>query len=153
MTPKEFKSQFKTIQILHFTLILSLVVISTTLYLLYNQQIPATNVGFAYVTSLIFIIGMGGSQFVFNRGLSTLQRKDDLHTKLSGYRSASILRYSLIEGSGLLSAVIYYLSGNYYLLLLIALAAAYLVMIRPTVPQFVQTCPLTSKQQAIVEEL
>lgn len=86
---------------------------------------------------LLIVLMVGGASFiasrtVFEKQLAQARTKTDQSEQLDAYKTASILRYALLEAPAFLAAVLFLLSGSLTLLLVGVGILAYMVTIRPS---------------------
>ncbi len=86
---------------------------------------------------LLAVLIVGGGSFVasrtvFEKQVSDARAKSDITDKLDAYKTASLLRYALLEAPAFLAAILFLLSGSITLLLAGVGILAYMVTIRPS---------------------
>ncbi|MBX2845781.1 MAG: hypothetical protein KTR13_06150, partial [Saprospiraceae bacterium] len=72
---------------------------------------------------------------------------DSIGAKFTTYRSASIIRYALLEGPSLVNSVFYLLTGNPIHLYIALAGVAVLFLSRPSLQQFVSDTRLTGDER------
>ncbi len=115
-----FKQYLAVLRILHLALVATVVVFGA---LVHFMLLPMTDFqsekNSGLFTSLsagyiVFAVIIG--QWLFSKQLNKAKDSIDLSDKLNSYRSASIIRWALLEGAILATLVFYLLSGNFVLL-------------------------------------
>jgi len=152
MTSQELKINFKSLKILHAALILGALSTLTIFLFLLEPSSNQENRILLIVPPVILIFGLMASQFMFKKTLSALKREDDLMTKFTTFRSASVLRFALVEGPTLINVVFTFLTGNRYLAIGALVGVGYLILIRPTKQQLMDELKATSDQLSIIEQ-
>ena len=131
-----FKTYFKTLQIIHFALLGSqLMLIGVFALLIHYHIVEIDNnfpTNFIYITLLLPALGVIGSNFLFKTLLKRIPDNAPIKEKLASYQSALFVRYAVLEMPTLLLLVLYFLCGNQFLILAALLAAAYFFMMKPS---------------------
>ena len=86
-----------------------------------------------YMILLAPILGLGGivlGKRLFDQKVVELQNISDLHEKLQGYRAASILKFSLVEGPALVAVVLGMFNENFYYILVAGALLIYFFTLR-----------------------
>lgn len=111
---------FSIIPMIYGTLILG--VLGFLIYAL--VKVPITNFNYAdgtifmYMSPIFFIVGVLLSNFLFKSQIKKIKPTDFLFSKLTKYQGANIMRGAPLEASGLMATVAFYLTENYYYLIL-----------------------------------
>jgi hypothetical protein len=87
---------------------------------------------FMYVVPVFIIGGYLGGKMLFKRSMKAAQNKAALSEKLAEYRSASIVRYALLEGPSMLALISYLITGELSFLVMAAFIIAIFLTIIPT---------------------
>lgn len=82
-----------------------------------------------FIATLAMAFFMG--PFLYKKLLGQATGKP-LAVKLNQFKSAIIVRYALLEGASMFGIVIYFLSGNFFYLLISGLIIVYFFTLRPT---------------------
>ena len=131
-----FKTYFKTLQIIHFALLSGqLVVMAVFTFLIRYHLVEPDNsfpTNFIYITLLLPALGVIGSNFLFKTLLKRISDHAPIKEKLASYKGALLVRYAVLEMPTLLLLVLYFLCGNQFLILAALLAAAYFFMMKPS---------------------
>jgi len=106
------------------------------------------------VVALILAAGLPAIGFsMFNKRLAAIEPGADLKAKLDSYKSATILRWALIEAPALFSIVCFLLTGNYaYTALAVALIFLFAAT-NPSKTKVVFQLKLSDKEVAAIENL
>ena len=100
-----------------------------------------------YGVPLAAIGGMVLGYLIFSQQLKAFKKLDTLQARLSGYLTACLTRYALLEGPGFLAIVAYGTSGNTaYLVVALALWIA-LFLLYPTAERAIQDLELPPHMQ------
>ena len=96
-----------------------------------NMDFSRPNDLFIYIVPLVALAGYFLSTFIFRKILDGLHHKKSLQEKLTGYLTASLTKFALLEGPALLSFFAY-LKSNHPLYVLIGISlVVYLFFQRP----------------------
>src|SRR3569833_2407158 len=107
---------------------------------------------FYVVVAVMVAGGIGASFAVFNSRLQVVKQKYSLTEKLQGYRAAVIMRYALLEGPGLFSIIVYFLTGDIRVLVATAVIIALMLYIRPSREKLIADLELSSSEAAIMND-
>ncbi|WP_291867459.1 hypothetical protein [Maribacter sp.] len=131
MQPKSF---LKTLSFLHLSLVIGLILFAGIAYSQSNSITvePAPKSFFLYLVPIVAIIGYFGSQFVFKKMLLTIKLNTTLEEKLKKYKSASHIKFFLIEIPALVSIYAFYTTNNALPLVIAVCLIAYLYVQKPS---------------------
>lgn len=87
---------------------------------------------FVFIIPVLALGGFFGGYLVFKKQKYALRTKEILQQKMSGYQTALITRFTLIQVPSLFSIIAYILSGNVFFLFVTAILAIYFIFLRPT---------------------
>ncbi len=85
-----------------------------------------------FIVPLLAIVGIFAGNYLYENNIKGLASKNTLREKLSGFQSASIIKYALLEGPALLGIVDFMKDGNQYFLIISLILLAWLIAQRPT---------------------
>lgn len=131
------KQTLTTLQVLFFGLLAGPAMLMAVAYILHQTG------GFTPVlldleeVLLLAVLMVGGGSFVasrtmFEKQVADARAKSDVSNKLDAYKTASVLRYALLEAPAFLAAVLFLLSGSITLLFAGIGILVYMVTIRPS---------------------
>ena len=92
---------------------------------------------FKYIIPSAAIIAIFLSNFLFKNQLNSITENAEIKEKLVKYQSASIVKYAVLEGTALLSVVIYSSTTNFLYLLIALGMLLYLILQRPTLSKII----------------
>ena len=136
-TKQTSKDYFKTLTIVHMALVGGIVFFSFTMEFLILNGINSTEMSelsttFLYVVSGFVAFGFIASYLIYRKRVRDLKDESELINKMTGYRSAFIVRLALLEGPAFFTIVIVFLTGNSLFLLFAGLIVGYMIYLRPT---------------------
>ncbi|ASV32290.1 hypothetical protein CJ263_19815 [Maribacter cobaltidurans] len=111
-----------------------------------NAEMDSSN-PFLYLVPIFAIVGYFGSQFIFKKMISSVNKDVSLENKLKTYQTASIIKYALLEGPAFFAIVAYSLTGNALPLVIAICLVLYLAVQRPNLHKLMDTLPLTSDEK------
>lgn len=156
-SPTSSADYFRSLTILHASLTLGQVLMAAVIYFFVNAEeaaitgVKATGQSWIYIIGGLTIIGVLMSAQLFSLKIKALREVKDLQEKLSGYRTALILRYALLEVPSLLAIVGYLLTNNLLLLVFSGLITLLLIIYRPTKERLITDLDLSPSEQALLE--
>jgi hypothetical protein len=135
--PQTSKDYFRTLQIIFFALIAGQVVFCLIVFFLirtgdFNAELQDLKNIFFIIVPVFVIGGYLGGRMLFKNSMKAAQNKAALSEKLEDYRSASIVRYALLEGPSMLAIISYLLTGEISFLVMAAFIIAIFFTILPT---------------------
>jgi hypothetical protein len=93
------------------------------------------------------VIGFAASHFLYNFQMSKLDANIDLRKKLPKYIGVLLIRSACMELPALLASVIFFLTGNYYLLFIPLFTAIVFILLSPTVTSVSEDLKLSDKER------
>ena len=150
-------NDFKTLQVLHYAMLIGMTMFSAIAVFIIVSRGPlrphdASLERTLQVVALVVAVGAVAAGFMlFNNKLSGIQAIGDVKERMAAYRGAAIVRWALIEGPVLLSAICFMMTGNYaFLALAIALILVF-AAVRPSKAMVVYQLQLTGTEIAELE--
>lgn len=148
LTPKVFLT---TLQTLHLTFSIAPLFLCVMAYLRANDKYlnmwDESNPFFLIVPT-IAIGGLYAGNFIFKKKLTELDAVASLRSKLTGYQTASIFKWALLEAPALFSMVAFIQSGNQMFLIITVVLVGYLLTQRPTKDKVIEHLNLDMQAQS-----
>jgi hypothetical protein len=145
----------KVLSIIHLALCSGVFIFSFIMFSKTNSTeiiLDNSNDIFKYIIPSAAIIAIFLSNFLFKNQLNSISENADIKEKLIKYQSASIIKYAVLEGTALLSVVIYSSTTN-FLYLLIALGMLfYMILQRPTASKIIADLNLKGNEKQDFEK-
>jgi hypothetical protein len=131
------KQTLTTLQVLFFGLLAGPAMLMAVAYILHQTGgfIPVLVDLEEILLLAVLMVGAGSfvaSRMVFERQVTEARSKSDVSEQMDAYKTASILRYTLLESPALLAGVLFLLSGSITLLMVGIGILAYMVTVRPS---------------------
>ena len=120
----------KALQIVHRAMLLGMILFAAiSFFLSYTGNFPPSlqsyNEVFQVIAVLLSLAGFFLGNFLFKKKILSLRELNNLTSKLSGYRAASLIQWALLEAPALFAVICFLLVGNFAFL---ALAAALVLL-------------------------
>jgi hypothetical protein len=146
--PTNLKELYNSIKILPLALIAGLCMISGIMIYLKQGQDATDNFGeiFVIVIALIAAAGFVLGSFLFRKRIADSMGKTMIE-KLVIYRQATIIRFALLEGPGILSIILFFLSGNYLYMIITGAMVLFMILNKPTDDMIAQHLMLTEEDK------
>ena len=151
--PKDF---IRSLQIIHFVLLLVIIVFGAYAALNANEQLFFSykeDKAFLYLAILIAFIGNLSSKFLFSKLINQIPDNANLLQKASKYSIAHIFRMAMLEFPALMCIIFVMKSNNSFYYILVGILVLMILAIYPTKNKFVKNVTLTSKEKSIIEKL
>lgn len=139
----------KTLSIIHAALLASLAGFALFCYFQvgsFEANMSETNL-FIYLVPVAAAAGYFLSQSIFRKQVQGISNNQPLSQKLAKYQIATLIKYALLEGPGILAVIAYYLSGNALHLVIAIALIVYLFVQRPTKEKIKTDLPLSYEEE------
>lgn len=147
ITPNKF---IKTLSIIHLALMMGPVLFGFVTY----SQSKNSFQGFSSTEDIFFIIipivalsGIFMGNLLFNKLVKSAIKADGLKSKLTGFQTASLIRYALIEGPAFLGVIAFQITENLTYLYIAAFLILFLYLLRPTKDKIERGLELKGKEK------
>lgn len=155
-TKQTSKEYFKTLSILHLALTIGLISIGLVGFYLIISGIMSNNMTelnmiFYYVNSILILVGLFGSNWIYKNKLNGLKGENVLKTKMTNYRGVLIFRYAFLEGPAFFAFVSALLTGNLLFLAFTGLVIIFMIYWRPTISSVIADLELNQQEISIIE--
>jgi hypothetical protein len=149
------QSYFRALTILHAALMVGQIMIAGVFYFVKLNEPSVAGVAapgqfWVYIAGGVTILGVLASTSLFSAKLSQVRGLPTLSQKLTDYRKALILRYTLLEGPALVALLGYFITHNVLLLIFPGLLLLLLLQYRPTREKAIMDLELSTSEQALV---
>jgi hypothetical protein len=155
-TQQNFKQYFFILRILHLSMLGAVVVLGLVAHFV---LIPAPDFKpnengalFVNIAAAYLAIAVAVSYWLFGLRVQAAKQQISLSDKLNTYRSATIIRYALIEGSALLVVVFYLLTANLVLLGIAGIGLVVLALHHPNPVKLKMDLDLSPVELARLED-
>jgi hypothetical protein len=129
------KSYLRTFTLIHSALVAGVLIPGVLMFMqTKNQELLLSFSGdtMFFVVPFMAIAGILAGNYLYGNIINGLASKSTLKEKLNGFQSASVIKYSLLEGPAFLGIVAFMNGGNQYFLIIAMLLVGWLILQRPT---------------------
>ena len=106
---------------------------------------------FTYMLVLVVIAGFSAAHFLYNFQLSRVDRSLSLQKKMPKYLGVLLVRSACLELPGLFATIVFFMTGNFYLLLIPIFIAVVFFLLRPTPAIIAEDLNLSSEERRLLE--
>ena len=120
------EAKIKTLQIIHFALLIGATIAYFIMGDLLNMRTPkleGENLYFIFIPAITVLL----SNFLFKKNISKINKKDQLEIIIANYQTASLIRWAILEAGAFIILILKPELIVFGLLLLL-----YLLLVRPT---------------------
>ncbi len=153
------RAYFRTLRILHLALIMGQVVFAMMVFVIKLVSIsetvsltPELQDLLRYILPGLALLGTGLSWLLFSSRIKALKELTDPAAQYTGYRSACVLRYAILEAPSLIALVGFTLSNDYTFMAIPALIILVFILIRPTKAALISHLQPGYEQQLLLED-
>ena len=147
ITPNNF---LKTFKILHLALLIGMLFFGVVVYMQNDSWeltfFDAEDV-FLYLSPVLAIGGIVVGNIIFKKFIEKARLQPTLNLQLQGFQSASVIKYSLVEGPALFSLVSAMISSNLFFFIIAGVLSGYLFSLRPTKDKIVNQLKLNHEMK------
>jgi len=151
--PKDF---IKSLQIIHFALLMGAIVFAAYVSIQLNEQLIfsySNDKAFLYIAITISFVGNLMSKSLFIKLIKKIPEDADLLQKASKYSTAHIFRVAMLEFPALMCIIFVMQSNNSFYFILVGVLLLMMLAIFPSKSKFTNEVSLTTKEKSILEKL
>lgn len=144
------KTYLNTLIFIHSAMLLGILSFTVFIYATgegFLVDFPKDHNTFVYLVPTIAILSYFISNYVFGKQLKDLTKPNSLKNKLVLYLQACVVRFSFIEGSAILSTIVFRLDNHIFYLVISLLLILYLFKLRPTKKKIIIDLKLSLEEQ------
>lgn len=152
---QNFAQYFRALQILFFALLIGQISVVIVLYLTYEPRESDASqdvTTFKLALTILLALLAGISFFMNRKKLESARAQTTLKEKLSDYRAASILKWAPLEGGALISAVLFFVTGNVFFLGFATMMIVFFATQFPSRQRIINDLDLTATEQIILDD-
>jgi len=145
-----------TLDLLLFAMMLGPVVILSVAIYMVNSDLEIVNETLDLYVILPFVyavVAIAVSHFIFTFRIVQINQKEELYQKLYHYRTIFIIRLAILEGGAMLGCVMYMLTGNSTLFIVVGGLLGLMWFYRPTKDRIVKDLELTIDEENTLREV
>jgi hypothetical protein len=102
----------------------------------------------SYLLIAVVVAGFSASYFIYRFQLSKIDKSLELKKKMPKFIGVLLIRSACMELPGLLACVVFFMTGNYYLLFIPVFTALVFFLLRPTTTTIAEDLALNEKEKA-----
>ena len=152
--PAEIKNQIRITNTIYYSLVTGLLLFFIIVIVLIQDKDPSAGKDidniFTMVVPVFGLMMMFISRMIYNQMISKLDASSSLIHKLSGYRTAKIVAWAMIESACLLALVATMLTSNYLYVAVFIFLFGYFFLMKPSKESLVRDMRLNSAESEII---
>jgi hypothetical protein len=152
--PAEIKNQIRITNTIYYSLVTGLLLFFIIVIVLIQDKDPSAGKDidniFTMVVPVFGLMIMFISRMIYNQMTSKLDASSSLIHKLSGYRTAKIVAWAMIESACLLALVATMLTSNYLYVAVFIFLFGYFFLMKPSKESLVRDMRLNSAESEII---
>ena len=152
------QATFKQTQVLFYALLAGQLMICLVLLLISSKSHinPSLDMSFGDIKQLLMILlvpaAIMGSHYLYSNKSREGKQLKGFEEKLMHFRASSILRWALLEGVNLITLIFFFLTKNYFFLLIFGFGFLIFFFTRPTENGFTEDYKLNSQEKQDFKE-
>ncbi|OGU68216.1 MAG: hypothetical protein A2W30_09360 [Ignavibacteria bacterium RBG_16_36_9] len=152
--PADIKNQIRITNTIYYSLVTGLLLFFIIVIVLIQDKDPSAGKDidniFTMVVPVFGLMMMFISRMIYNQMISKLDASSSLIHKLSGYRTAKIIAWAMIESACLLALVATMLTSNYLYVAVFIFLFGYFFLMKPSKESLVRDMRLNSAESEII---
>ncbi|MCB0535298.1 MAG: hypothetical protein H6574_10845 [Lewinellaceae bacterium] len=150
---QNFAQYLRSLQIVFGALVAGQVITLTIFYVLPQASGTALpGEGLAIRIPIVILLLLPAAFFLGRNRIEAARNLPTLKEKMMAYRTALVLRWALLEGSGLLAAVFFFLSRNTLLLAVAGVIILVFMLFVPSRERTISDLDLSTTEQAALDD-
>jgi hypothetical protein len=144
------KRMLLTLDLLLFAMMLGPVVLLGVAVYLVNSDFEIVNEVpdlYVIIPFVYAVISIAVSYFIFKLRIVQISKKEELYQKLYHYRTLFIIRIAILEGGAMLACIMYMLTGNSILFIVVGVLLGLMWFFRPNKDRIVKELQLTIDEE------
>ena len=154
--PAEIKNQIRITKSIYYSLAAGLLLFFIVIVVLIQDKDPSAGKDIDNIFTLIVpvfgLIIMFSSRMIYNRLISKLDASKSLIQKISGYRTAKIVAWAMIESAYIFALVATRLTSNYLYVAVYIFLFGYFLLLRPSTESLIRDMRLNSEESDLLLE-
>ena len=150
---------FRNLKLVHRVMLIMNILCSVLFAVIINVATPklasteALHNIMKYVIIAVVLLGFVGSNLHFVKKLIALKQSNTtLAYRLTAYRSASIIRWTLVEMPLIISNILLFITGSYYYIIYIFILLLFFIMYTPSKLQVMSYLNLSPNEQTLLDD-
>ena len=153
--PAEIKNQIRITKSIYYSLAAGLLLFFIVIVLIQDKDPSAgkdINNIFTLIVPVFGLIIMFSSRMIYNRLISKLDASKSLIQKISGYRTAKIVAWAMIESACIFALVATRLTSNYLYVAVYIFLFGYFLLLRSSTESLIRDMRLNSEESDLLLE-
>ena len=152
--PAEIKNQMKITNAIYYALVTGLLLFFVVVIVLIQDKDPSTGKDidniFTVIVPVFGLMMMFLSRMMYNQMLSKIDAGSSLIQKISGYRTAKIVAWAMLESACFLALVATLLTSNYLYVAVYIFLFGYFFLMKPTKESLIRDMHLNSDESDLI---
>jgi len=153
--PQNFAQYFRALQILFFALLIGQISVVAVLYVIHNpaeSDAPQDATIFKLALTILLALLSGFAFFMNRKKLESARAQTTLKEKLTDYRTACIIKWAPLEAGALISAVLFFVTGNAFFLGFATMMIVFFATQFPSRQRLINELDLTATEQMALDD-
>lgn len=150
------KSYFTALKIVHFALTAGVILFLVMAVIIqitgFEPELKEMEMILLGITVFTAIAGIFTGNLLFRKRLEQLVELKSLKEKLTGYQSALIVKYALVEGPAFFCVVVYLLTANILFPVITVILVFTMVLFAPRKDKLISDLNLSTKETSVLEK-
>ena len=152
--PVEIQNQMRITNVIYYALVTGLLLFFIVVIVLIQDKDLSTGKGvdniFTIIVPVFGLMMMFLSRMIYNQMLSKIDAGSSLIQKISGYRTAKIVAWAMIEGACFFALVATMLTSNYLYVAVFVFLFGYFILMKPSKEYFIRDMHLNSDESDLI---
>ena len=152
--PAEIKNQIRITNVIYYALVTGLLLFFIVVIVLIQDKDLSTGKGvdniFTIIVPVFGLMMMFLSRMIYNQMLSKIDAGSSLIQKISGYRTAKIVAWAMIESACFLALVASMLTSNYLYVAVFIFLFGFFFLMKPSKESLIRDMHLNSDESDLI---
>ncbi|HEY9049726.1 MAG TPA: hypothetical protein VIN08_27700 [Ohtaekwangia sp.] len=150
------KQYFSQLTLIYFAQAALMLIFTAVVFMLVYLGKITVNIGddariYTYILAGVVVVCFSAAHFLYDYMLARIDKTWPLTSKMPKYIGVLLVRSACMELPGFAAAIVFFLNGNFYLLLIPVLVAVVFIFIRPTKASIVEDLQLSPEERSMIE--
>jgi len=152
--PAEIKNQMRITNAIYYSLVTGLLIFFIVVIVLIQDKDPSTGKDvdkiFTIIVPVFGLMMMFLSRMIYNQMLSKIDAGNSLLQKISGYRTAKIVAWAMLESACFLALVASMLTSNYLYVAVFIFLFGFFFLMKPSKESLIRDMHLNSDESDLI---
>ncbi len=149
--PATVGEYFRSLRILHLSLMGGVLILTLILLLLNNYRVQAVVNEFVYMGIGLVFFALLGTYFFLSTWLNNAKNAASLKEKMDAYRQTFVMKMAFTEGAALANLIFYFLINSLFNLLMVLLMLLLMSMQRPSRERMAAELELSPQEESKIK--